>query len=158
MPLNILNMFHFKLNQKKYTSEKQSPTGEELLEIVGLVPASDYELFFKIGQREFEPVQPNEEINLAQVGLERFKVRRRNEVPYLLDDEHFSTTGLERKERRCRAADKGGCMTDRRNLEAVPFHMPKKPCLAARSSPYDRSRTAMKNSVSKSWTVVAERA
>lgn len=86
-----MKKFSFKLNNKKYSSSEQCQTGEEILEIVGLTPPEDYELFLKIGGREFEPVQLNEKVDLSQPGLEKFKVKRRFEIPYCLDDEFYST-------------------------------------------------------------------
>ncbi len=83
--------FKFKFQKKEYSSKKQKPTGRELLEIACFTPASDYELFFKIGNKEFEPIQEDETVDLAQPGIERFYVKRRNEIPYLLDDEYYST-------------------------------------------------------------------
>lgn len=85
------NHYTFKIQGRKYESATKFPIGEEILKIAGLTPAEDYELFLKIGNKEFEPVQPKEEVDLSQPGLEMFKVRRRYEIPYELDDEFYST-------------------------------------------------------------------
>lgn len=86
-----MNGFKFKSHGKEFESPKSNPTGRELLEIMTLTPAEDYELFLKIAKREYEPVQPDEVVDLTQPGLEMFRVRRRYEIPYILDDEYFST-------------------------------------------------------------------
>lgn len=86
-----MSAFAFKVRNKNYQSSSQKVTGEKILQIVGLSPAEDYELFFKVKKREFEPIQLNEIVDLSLPGLEKFTIRRRIEIPYLLDDERFST-------------------------------------------------------------------
>lgn len=83
--------FTFKLKNHKYESPKPNPTGRELLLIMELTPIEEYELFIKIGEREFEPIQPDEVVDLTQPGIEMFRVRRRHGTTYELDDETYTT-------------------------------------------------------------------
>lgn len=80
-------MYHFKTQFNQFESDKPKMSGRRLLEIMGLNPAEEYELFIKVDKREFEPVQPDEIIDLTQPGIEIFRVRRRFEVSYEFDDE-----------------------------------------------------------------------
>ncbi|MEO0790692.1 MAG: multiubiquitin domain-containing protein, partial [Bacteroidota bacterium] len=76
---------------KEYESAKSNPTGRELLQELGLAPAEDYELFMKIAHREFEPIQPDEVVDLTKPGIEFFQLRRRLEITYEFDDEVVSS-------------------------------------------------------------------
>lgn len=76
---------------QKFEAPKPKPTRRELLETMNLTPSEDYELFMKIGRNEYEPIQPDEVVDLTMPGIEAFRVRRRYEIPYELDDEFYSS-------------------------------------------------------------------
>ncbi|MEE1899562.1 multiubiquitin domain-containing protein [Flavobacterium rakeshii] len=65
-------MFEFKINNKKFETEKSKMTGSELLTIANLLPAEDYELLYKVNQKGFEPIQLDEEVDLTTAGIEGF--------------------------------------------------------------------------------------
>lgn len=86
-----MSRFYFIAKGRKYESPTPKPSGRELLEAMDLSPAEDYELFMKLTQREYEPVQPDEVVDLTQPGIESFRVRSRHKVSYELDGEWYSS-------------------------------------------------------------------
>lgn len=84
-------MYHFKIQNKTFTSENQNVAGEEVLRIAGLQPPEDFELFLKITNRESEPIQLKEVVDLSTSGIEKFTVLRRKKITIKVDDEKFET-------------------------------------------------------------------
>ena len=84
-------MYDLKVQGKQLQSKKAVLTGEEILELAGLIPPEDYELLLKVARKEFEPIQLDESVDFSKPGIEVLRIRRRIEIPYLIDDEYFST-------------------------------------------------------------------
>lgn len=84
-------MFTFRIRSQRFESPQQNITGEQILEIAGLTPPDDYELYLKLQGSKFEPVQLTESIDLSNHGIEQFSIRRRIEIPYYLDGELYSS-------------------------------------------------------------------
>lgn len=80
-------LYDFRLNGRKFESGEIHPTGNDILGIAGLVPPEDYELLLKLTDKEFEPVQLNEKVDLGQQGLETFIAAPYKDLKILVDDE-----------------------------------------------------------------------
>ncbi|MEQ8882651.1 MAG: multiubiquitin domain-containing protein [Cytophagales bacterium] len=78
--------FRFKLNGQVFEAKKVI-TGREILEIAELEPAEDYELLLKIDQKEFEPIQLGESVDLSTPGIEAFRAQPYKSFIVYVDDE-----------------------------------------------------------------------
>ncbi len=85
----MLQAYIFKINNKRFKSSKSLVTGRELLTIANLSPAEDYELLYKINEKGFTPIQPDEEIDLKTAGIEGFKAKPYKKISIKVDDKHF---------------------------------------------------------------------
>jgi len=82
-------MYKFKINNKRFESSKSKITGRELLSIASLSPAEDYELLYKINEKGFTPIQPDEEVNLKTAGIEGFRAVPYKKLTIKVDDKQY---------------------------------------------------------------------
>jgi hypothetical protein len=68
-------IYTFRLNNKKFETNESKITGSQLLATANLSPAEDYELLYKINEKGFAPIQPDEEVDLKTAGIEGFKAK-----------------------------------------------------------------------------------
>lgn len=87
--------YKFTVNNKVLTSEKNLINGREILQKAGFSPVDQFDLYKKIQGHEFEPIQEEEQVNLAEPGIERFKVIHRKSLTFIVDDEPYSTIETE---------------------------------------------------------------
>src|ERR1700761_7988766 len=86
------NIFELTINGKSYRSEKPIINGKHILVLIGLQHSTDYEILMKLTDREFEPIELDEEVDLAKPGIEEFKVRPYPHVSIEVDDEEYPVT------------------------------------------------------------------
>lgn len=82
-------MYIFTLNKKRFESSESKITGQELLSIAQLTPVEDYELLYKINEKGYTPIQPNEEVDLTSPGIEGFRARPYNKLIITVDEVHI---------------------------------------------------------------------
>ncbi len=87
--------YKFTVNNKVLTSEKNLINGREILEKAGFFPVDQFDLYKKIQGHEFEPIQESEQVDLAEPGIERFKVIHRKSLTFIVDDEPYPTSETE---------------------------------------------------------------
>lgn len=87
--------FKFKVNNVLLGSDNQMITGGGILQIAGLQPSDDFDLYMKLHGKEFEPIQESENVDLAMPGIEKFKVLPRKSLKFRVDDEKYETDELE---------------------------------------------------------------
>jgi hypothetical protein len=92
---HVMVKFNFKLNGKTFSSNEGTISGGQILEIAGLLPQEDFNLFMKITHKDFEPVEMYDQIDLTEPGVEQFKAKPKKELHFEVDDEKYSTTELE---------------------------------------------------------------
>jgi len=85
--MKAANQFEIKINGKKFEVAATSITGKEVLAIAGLEPATDFELLLKITDRELEPVELTEVVDLTREGIETFWAKPYKELTIFVDDE-----------------------------------------------------------------------
>lgn len=84
----------FEVNNLQLTSENKIITGTQILEIAGFMPVVDFDLYKKIKGQEYEPIQYDENVDLEEPGIEKFKVSRRAKLTFYVDDEEYTTMEL----------------------------------------------------------------
>jgi hypothetical protein len=89
---NILMDYKFNVNNKVLTSEKNLINGREILEKAGFTPVGQFDLYKKLQGHEFEPIQEEEQVDLAEPGIEMFKVIYRESLTFIVDDESYPTS------------------------------------------------------------------
>lgn len=62
-------------------------TGKQILSIAGLDSESEFQIFFQLSPKEYEPVQMDERIDLGQPGREVFRVKPVKDLIILVDGE-----------------------------------------------------------------------
>lgn len=82
-----MKTYVFTVNRKRFESINAIVSGSVVLEIANLLPAEDYELLIKVLDKEFEPVQLNEEIDLRKDGIEGFIAKPYKKLVIYIDDE-----------------------------------------------------------------------
>ncbi len=83
--------FKVKINEKFFYFEKKLVTGCEILEKSENMPVECYTLYQKFKKGDFEKIDLNEEVDLSQIGVERFVVKPPEIFHYFVDDEPEST-------------------------------------------------------------------
>jgi len=83
--------FKFKVNKEMLSSDNSLITGMEILMMSGFKPVEDFDLYKKIKDQEFEPIQLDEKVDLEEPGIEMFKVVIRNSITFSVDDEEYTT-------------------------------------------------------------------
>lgn len=91
----LIMKFDYKVNETMLSSDNKTISGSEILSNAGFKPAENYDLYKKITGREFEPIQYDETVDLSEPGIEFFKVSRRQEISFEVDDETYPTQELE---------------------------------------------------------------
>jgi len=81
--------YELRLNGKLYTTPEKIITGAEALALAGLEPADHYELLLKLTEREFEPVELEEKVELEHGNVKVFEARLAHEATIFLDDEPY---------------------------------------------------------------------
>jgi hypothetical protein len=79
--------FEIRVNGKKIECDKPEVTGREVLALAELEPAEDFELLLKITNRELEPVELSETVDLRKEGIETFWARPFKDLEIFVDDE-----------------------------------------------------------------------
>lgn len=87
--------FNFKVNEKLLSSDNKIISGSEILKIAGFEPEEDFDLYKKIQGHEYEPIQFDENVDLEEPGIEKFKVSVRKSIKFEVDDEEYETSELE---------------------------------------------------------------
>lgn len=87
--------FYFKVNEKLLSSDDKIISGSEILKIAGFEPEEDFDLYKKIQGHDYEPIQFDENVDLAEPGIEKFKVSVRKSIKFEVDDENYETNELE---------------------------------------------------------------
>ncbi len=87
--------FNFKVNEKQLSSDNKIISGSEILRIAGFEPEEDFDLYKKIQGHEYEPIQFDENVDLEEPGIEKFKVSIRKSIKFEVDDEEYETSELE---------------------------------------------------------------
>ncbi len=87
--------YKFKVNNQTLSSDNRIISGTEILELADFVPIEDFDLYKKIKGREFEPIQYDEDVDLDEPGIERFRVAFRKSITFSVDDEEYTTDEIE---------------------------------------------------------------
>lgn len=87
--------FKFKVNKKQLSSDDKIISGSEILKIAGFEPEEDFDLYKKIHGHKYEPIQLDENVNLEEPGIEKFKVIVRKAIKFQVDDEEYQTEDIE---------------------------------------------------------------
>jgi hypothetical protein len=87
--------YKFKVKNEMFSSENQIVSGSEILEMAGFIPVEDFDLYKKLKEHEFEPIQFDETVDLGDPGIEKFKVMLRKTITFSVDDEEYTTDELE---------------------------------------------------------------
>lgn len=87
--------FKFKVNEKLLSSDNKNISGSEILKIAGFEPEEDFDLYKKIQGHEYEPIQFDENVDLEEPGIEKFKVSVRKSIKFEVDDEEYETSEIE---------------------------------------------------------------
>ncbi len=87
--------YNFKVNEKQLSSDNKTISGSEILKIAGFEPEEDFDLYKKIQGHEYEPIQFDENVDLEEPGIEKFKVSVRKSIKFEVDDEEYETSELE---------------------------------------------------------------
>ncbi|MDX1829280.1 MAG: multiubiquitin domain-containing protein [Lutibacter sp.] len=87
--------FNFKVNGKQLSSDNKIISGSEILKIASFEPEEDFDLYKKIQGHEYEPIQFDENVDLEEPGIEKFKVSPRKSIKFEVDDEEYETIELE---------------------------------------------------------------
>jgi len=66
--------------------EKKIITGRELLPLVGIHDSDDYEILMKLSEKEYEPVELNQEVDLGHPGIESFTIKPYHHFKIEIDD------------------------------------------------------------------------
>ena len=80
-----------RINGKEFNWAHPSILGRQVLEVAGFEPAADYEIFIKLTEKELQPVELDESIDLTKPGIETFIVRPYHEFTIFIDDEPYKT-------------------------------------------------------------------
>lgn len=83
------NTFEIRVNDRTFNYEKSTITGKELLILIGLNHSTDYEILFKLAGKEFEPIQLDEVVDLADPKIEKFFIKPYPSVVIEVDDEIY---------------------------------------------------------------------
>ncbi|MGY4540028.1 hypothetical protein ACVW0P_004470 [Mucilaginibacter sp. UYNi724] len=84
--------FELTINGKLFKSDKQLINGEELLGLLGIHHSADYEMLMKLTDREYEPIELKEEVDLKKPGIEAFLVKPYRSIAIEVDDEKYPVT------------------------------------------------------------------
>ena len=87
--------YNFKVNGKLLSSDNKIISGSEILKIAGFEPEEDFDLYKKMQGHEYEPIQLDENVDLEEPGVEKFKVSVRKSIKFDVDDEEYETNELE---------------------------------------------------------------
>jgi len=87
--------FKFKVNNEMLSSDNKIISGIEILKIAGFEPVENFDLYKKIQGHEFEPIQFDENVDLEEPGIEKFKVALRKAITFEVDDEDYKTEEIE---------------------------------------------------------------
>lgn len=84
-----LEKFKIIVNEKSFECSQSKIIGAELLNLIGLNHSTEYEILLKLSQKEFEPIELNESIDLTNPEIETFIVKPYPSVTFELDDEDY---------------------------------------------------------------------
>lgn len=87
--------FKFKVNKEQLSSDNKIISGAEILRIAGFEPEEDFDLYKKIQGHEYEPIQLDENVDLEEPGIERFRASVRKAIRFEVDDEVYQTEEIE---------------------------------------------------------------
>lgn len=88
-------MYRIKVNKEVLSSDNRTISGSEILKIAGYEPVEDFDLYQKMQGKEYEPIQLDEQVNLDEPGIEKFKAAPRKSIDFDVDDELYHTESLE---------------------------------------------------------------
>lgn len=83
------NIFPIRVNDRVFDFDEPKITGKQLLELVGLTHSVDYEILLKHNQKELEPVQLDEVVDLTHPDIETFHIKPYPSVTIDVDDETY---------------------------------------------------------------------
>lgn len=72
--------YRIRINGERYVVHTATPTGRQILELANLTPPNNYTLRVKFFSKRPQKVGLNEEINLRQPGVEKFKALPRDQT------------------------------------------------------------------------------
>lgn len=72
--------YRIRVNGEQYVISNASPTGREVLTLAGLLPPENYTLRVKVSGKPPQKVGLDEEIDLRQPGVEKFKALPRDQT------------------------------------------------------------------------------
>lgn len=88
------NALEIRINGKKFEFTDTHITGEQLLQLVQLHPANDYEVLLKINNKELEPIQLDESVDLTNPEIETFIIKPYQTISIEVDDETYPVNEL----------------------------------------------------------------
>jgi len=71
--------YRVQVDDEKHLVENDVVTGRQVLEIAGREPVEDYVLILRLWDEDNEIIDPNDEVNLARRGIERFVTGREDD-------------------------------------------------------------------------------
>jgi len=71
--------YRVRVDDEKHLIENDMVTGRQILEIAGREPVEDYVLILRLWDEDNEIIDPNDEVNLARRGIERFVTGREDD-------------------------------------------------------------------------------
>ncbi len=72
--------YRIRINGEQYVISDANPTGQEILTLAGLLPPKNYTLRVKVAGKPPQKVGLDEEIDLRQPGVEKFKALPRDQT------------------------------------------------------------------------------
>jgi Multiubiquitin len=72
--------YRFKVNGEPFVVHERFITGQQVLELAGLIPPQDYTLRVKVAGQRPQKVDLNEKVDLRQPGIEKFKALPRDQT------------------------------------------------------------------------------
>lgn len=86
--------FSITVNGRHFAHDSPTITGNELLQLVGLHHSSEYEILLRLNERESEPVELTETVDLARHQEAAFTIKPYPEAVIELDDETIPFTEI----------------------------------------------------------------
>lgn len=83
------NIFPIRVNDRVFNYDEPTITGKQLLILIGLTHSVDYEILLKHTDKEFEPVQLDEIVDLNNPQIETFFIKPYPSVTIDVDDETY---------------------------------------------------------------------
>lgn len=83
--------YKVRVNDDKFTFDQECVSGSDILTKAGYAPIECYALYQKLKGCDFEKISTNEKVDLTQLGIEKFTVKKAEVYHYQVDGESETT-------------------------------------------------------------------